>query len=151
MVGIVFSVILLFLFVTPAEGIRSIEKGEVVKEEKEKSLAEGIQDEVAIEDIDDSTVESEILDSIKEFEREKEEIIKEQKLKGSKESPAFNLKTYTAPFRHSNPENPVLEKKAIPASKSIPKKKNIFFDVIFFSIILASFLGIKTFFKPSKS
>lgn len=142
-------VVLFFLYVSPVEGIRSLEKGEVVKEKKEKLLAEERLDEAVIENIDSSVVESEILDSIKEFEREKEEIIKEQKLKGNIESPVF--KTYIAPLPSLSLPKTVLEKKAISVSKALPKKKHILFDVIFFSIILASFLGIKTLLKPSKS
>lgn len=140
---------LLFLYATPAEGIRSLEKGEVGKEKEEKPLTEEALDEAVIEDIDGSAIESEILDSIKEFEREKEEIIKEQRLKSNIESPV--LKTYIAPLPTLNPISPVLEKKAIPASKALPKKKNIFFDVIFFSAVLALFFSIKTLIKPAKS
>ncbi len=142
-------VALFFLYATPAEGIRSLGKEEVVKEKKEKSFAEETLDESTIEDIDESVIESEILDSIREFEKEKEEIIKEQSIEKEIEPPVF--KPYAAPLYAPQPVPIVEQKKTPQTSKPHPKKKNILFDVIFFSIILALFFGIKTLLKPSKS
>lgn len=145
---VLLTIILLFLYASPAEGIRPLEKEAIIKEKEEKLFVEETLDEAMIEDIDNSPVASEILYSIKEFEKEKEEIIKQQRLNPGIVAPAFKI--YIAPSPVFNPIDPLSEKKAVLVSKAIPKKKNILFDIIFFAVILALFFSIKTMLKPAK-